>query len=222
MKKLLVMVVVLSLSTVACEAFKDSYGDGSANAAGSSGSVVGVDASGNQVLLDFATDETECIAVEGVTVAMAEESGVVLETMLASAEEGAEVAATAEKLGDYTTKISVTSGEDVLSFVLKQTADAEYSVCSVSYKEMTVSSGEITIDSFNMASEDKMINAGAFKFEFAAAEGDAISTIKELVSADAGTLLEGTYYAEELADAAVVTEETATEETATEETAKTE
>lgn len=202
MKKLLTVLLVLSVFSVACDAFNDNYGNEPKQVPGNN--IPGViNAEGNVAAGDFAGDTTVCEAVATIKVVKAEESGVVTANALSIAEEGAEVTAAAEKLGAFTTKIAVTAGETVVEFVVKQIAEKEFAVCNVKYGELTVKEGEITLDRFNDGADlAKAVNAGTFKlvFEKTAAEGaTAVKVIKDLAS-DGTETVEGTYFAEGLTE----------------------
>ena len=201
MKRLLMLVAVLSVATIACDAFNDNYGSG---AKVPTSAVPGVSTGPGGAVADYASDTTVCETIESVKVTKSEETGLVTASALSVAEEGAEVTTAAEKIGVYTTKISVASGDKTLEFVLKQTAEKEFAVCSVTYGEEKVKSGEITVDSFNAVSEDeaKTVSAGTFKFEFETSETvakTALAVLKDLVSdASTASAIEGSYFTEEL------------------------
>ena len=189
MKKIVTLFVVLALFSVGCEAFKSSYDN-------MPQTVNTPEADGNKVP-DGSGSKFVCEAVEGVTVAKSEESGAVTETILASAAEGATIAATAEKLADNATKISITSNDElVIAFVISKGDNDEFSVCSIEGKSEAVKSGSITVDSFNEGDDvAKSINAGTFKIEFEAAT-DAASVMKAAASEDAAAanVIEGSYF----------------------------
>ncbi|MBI2092539.1 MAG: hypothetical protein HYT75_06075 [Deltaproteobacteria bacterium] len=212
MKKILALAVILSVATVACDAFKDNYGNEPKKTAGAAAPGVGTTpagggGSGTVNAIDYASDKTECVAVEGVKVVKAEDADAVKATVLNVAEEGAELKTTAEKVGAFTTKISsLAADKELLSLTLKQTAEKEFAVCAVSYNGLKVKSGEVTVAKFNDGADKdaaKAVNSGSFKFEFEDA-GTAASAIKELLTEKAAdaTLVEGTYLAEGLTEKA--------------------
>jgi hypothetical protein len=194
MKKILIAVVILSLATIACEAFKDSYdqdlGPQTPNPSENSNT--------NGGTTDFSTDKTLCQAVSGVTAVVAKDSGVVKQSELSTAGIGSAAKAEAKKIGDFTTQVTVSAGDESISFVLKQTAEG-FDVCSVSYNKLTVTKGTITVDSFNVgAAEDmtKAVNAGTFSFEFASeASSTALKAMEELAGADTTVKVDGSYFA---------------------------
>jgi hypothetical protein len=211
MKKILVLAVVLSVATVACDAFKDNYGNEPKKTAGAAAPGVGTTpagggGSGTVNAVDYASDKTECAAVEGVKVIKAGDADAVKATVLNVAEEGAELKTTAEKVGAFTTKISILAADkELLSLTIKQTAEKEFAVCSVSYNGLKVKGGEITVAKFNDGADKdaaKAVNSASFKFEFE--EGEAVATIKELLTEKAAeaALVEGTYLAEGLTEKA--------------------
>jgi hypothetical protein len=215
MKKILVLVAVLAVSTIACQAFNDSYGEDTVTAGGGTEEVQSQGGGGETVLGDFSADKTECVAVEGVKIVKAEEAGKVKETVLNTAEEDAKLSTAAEQIGAFTTKISVLNGEEeAVSFTLKQTDADKFDVCNVSYKDMAVKGGEVTIDTFNT---DK-VNAGTFKFEFTAAaaeeavEPSAIKMMTAIVKAaedvvEEVTVVEGSYFTDATVDKVTKVEE---------------
>jgi len=185
MKKLLIAVVVLSLAAVACEAFKDSYDQNLGPQTVSS-------PQGDLGSVDFSTDKTVCQAVAGVSVTAGEAKGVVKESVLSTAVEGAVVEAVAESLGAFTTRITVSAGEESVSFVIKQD-EKGFTACSSNYKQMKIVKGEITVDTFNV--ED--VNAGTFSFEFAsgAKTVEAVTAIAKLAGDPSDTVkVEGSYF----------------------------
>lgn len=220
MKKFLVLAVVLSITAVACDAFKDSYDGhrgGTTTATAPNVAVPETPATGEAV--DYSSDTTECAAVNGVTVTKSEQSGAVTATELSVAAEGTAVTSTAERLGQFTTKITVTAGEEVLSFTLKQTAETAFSVCEVTYGTKQVTTGSITVDKFNDGADlTSSVNAGAFNFEFqdapAAEEAPATATsvIRDLLTPPptgdaATTTVEGSYFVQGLTVTETVSEE---------------
>ena len=212
MKKLAILIVVLSLTVVACDAFKDSYdrvnepavqtGSGSANAGGGA---VG--------------DTTVCQALKEITVTAAEQSGTVTTTVLSTASDASKVTAVAEKVTDTSTKITIMDGDKAaVSFVILKSGDKDFSVCSVVASEMTLKSGTLTIDSFNLANKDdatKIVNAGSFKFEFTQdlSKQPAATKVMAAMAADAApaastdVTMEGTYFTDALTEAAVKKDE---------------
>lgn len=213
MKKLVMAAVILSLASVACNAFKDNYGDGtttSPTGVSGSGSTTGGVQTGN-----FAGDTTVCEAVKTVTVKKADESGIVLLSALSTAKDSDKVTSKAEKIGTFTTKITIlTNAKEAISFIIKQTGEDDFVACNVSYDDLTVKSGTITIDTFNAADKDgvKVVNAGSIDLEFpkdsvvpaltqaaneaVAVMGTVAGTTPE-TTAD-GNVVEGTYYADAL------------------------
>lgn len=208
MKKLLVMVAVLAVSTMACQAFNDSYGEDGITAGGGTDENQTQGGGGEAIPTgDFSADMTECVAVEGVTVVKAEKPGEVVATALSVAEKDAKLSTVAEQIGAFTTKVSILNGEEeAVSFTLKQTAVDKFDLCSVSYKEMNVKSGEVTVDTFNT----EKVNAGTFKFEFTPVvkDGPETTAIKAMMSifkadeavAEDVTAVDGTYFTDATVD----------------------
>ncbi len=212
MKKLLIVVVILSLSAVACNAFKNGY-DGETPAVGTQGSVAAKPGA-----TDYASDTTVCTAIKEVTVTQATDTGAIKLSELSTAKEGDKITSTAEKVAAFTTKITMLDNDvEALSFTIKQTGDKAFELCSLKYGAMQIKSGTITIDSFNLpnVTQDatKVINAGAIKLEFTAATATATKAL-EAISAIAGssgaaaatansasTMVEGTYYSYSIKDA---------------------
>ncbi len=202
MKKILVLVAVLAVSTIACQAFNDDYGEDAVTAGGGTDEDQTQGGGGEAIPTgDFSADTTECVAVEGVKIVRAEKPGDVKETVLSEAKEGDKVSTVAEQIGAFTTKITILNGEEeAISFTLKQSAVDIFDVCSVSYKEMNVKSGEVTIDTFNT----EKVNAGKFKFEFTPVvkDGPETTAIKAMTSifkaeeavTEDVTAIDGTYY----------------------------
>lgn len=211
MKKLLVLVSILSIATVACDAFKDSYDHGGTTAVVGSGNKLPPGTSGAPAaggLPDYASDATVCTPLEGVKIAKAEKPGSVVVSALNIAETGAEVAAKAEKIGAFTTKIILSVGDkETLSFILKQTGEKDFALCGVNYSGMKLKGGEITVDLFNDGADKdatKAVNAGTFKLEFVkdeAAANTAVSVMKDLAKAEGSgsEAVEGSYHAVGLA-----------------------
>lgn len=196
MKKILVLLVLFTL-TVACNAFKDNYDNAPAG-----GSPVTTLPDGNTAV-DFSGDKTVCEVVKGVTVEKAKDAGVITATVLGEDK----VTTKAEKVSEFTTKISVLNGDKTaVSFVIKETGEGTFAVCNVTIEGQTVTGGKITIDSFNAVSEKdktKTINSGSFKFDTTAASATpAIKAMSDLVKADAAasTIFEGTYFTDALVD----------------------
>ncbi len=181
MKKILVLVAVLAISTIACQAFNDDYGEDAVTAGGGADENQPQGGGGEVIPTgDFSADTTECVAVEGVKVVKAEKPGEIVETALSVAEKDAKVSTVAEQIGAFTTKITILNGEEeAVSFTLKQTDVDKFDVCSVSYKDMAVKSGEVSVDTFNA----KKINAGKFNFEFTAATVAAVAEEKPKTTA---------------------------------------
>ncbi len=191
MKKIVTLVVLLALFSAGCEAFKSSY-----------------DNMPQQVPTPIGNEGKEpqadgskfvCEAVENVKVVASETPGSVTQTVLASASDDAVVEASAEKLAENATKISITSNGDlIVSFVIAKSDDETLSVCSVEGRAEGVKSGTITVDAFNDGANvdiSKAINSGAFKIEFEAAT-DAASIMKAAASEDSAdaSIVEGSYF----------------------------
>lgn len=212
MRKFLVSILILSLSMVACDAFKNNY-DGQSVAPmptpEDNGPIIPLD---NQGLPDYESDKTVCGGVDGVEVEKSKDTGAVQKTEISSTETDFEVgdaSAVVKKIATFTVDVTVTSGDRELSFVLKQTADKDFSVCSVTYGDMTVSSGKVTIEKFNDGKDVvSVINSGTFDFTFASGKvipktalkavhllvgGSSKETAKETIDVD------GAYYVKGLA-----------------------
>lgn len=198
MKKILVLAVILSLSTVACNAFQDSYGNEGAlspNNAGEPPLSQPPDNSGN-VVADYSADKTECNAIAEIKVVKSETAGAVTETVLAGSDE--KLTTVVKKVGAYTDTITISSSDktELLSITLKQTAEKEFSVCSVVSGDKKVKSGELTVDRFNDGADlTKSVNAGGFKIEFEVS-ADAVTAVKALAGASSAETVEGSYFAE--------------------------
>lgn len=201
MKKSLILVAVLSLTFVACDAFKDSYDQVNAP----EGSVtVPTSPSEGAPIGGFDNDKTVCEAVEGITVTVAEEPGAVTSTVVNSVEDASALKTVATKIADYTTKISIFNADkEILSIVIKNTAEKEYSVCSVTAADEKIASGSITIDKFNDG--EMKVNSGSFNFAIASelAEDGAIKTMQDMSEVTKAMTLEGTYFVEGLTEEAV-------------------
>jgi len=200
MKKSLILVAVLSLTFVACDAFKDSYDQ--VNAPEGS-TTVSTGPSENGAIGGFDGGKTVCEMVDGITVTMAEEPGVVTSTVVSSVEDASALKTVATKIDDYTTKISILNADkEVLSLVIQNTAEKEYSVCSATAGEEKIAGGSIMIDKFNDG--ETKVNAGSFKFIIAAKVEDmgAVKVMQDLATSALETTksLEGTYFAEGLTE----------------------
>lgn len=203
MKKLAVLVIILSIAFVSCDAFKDSYDAASVpEVEGGPGENVTAGGSVGDVLV--------CEALKEVTATVAKESGVVTSTVVNTAEDASKVKTAVEKLSEDTNKITVSEGDqEIVSFVLKKTDDKEFSVCSVTAEGLKIKSGSITVDSFNVTDKEddkKIVNAGSFEFEFTKDEKAESTPVKTMVtmatgSAKEDTSIEGTYYSDALAGA---------------------
>jgi|GEM_PF-6366006 len=187
MKKLVVSLIVLSIFTIGCEAFKDSYD----NVPGGEEVVTNPPAppSGDQ-------NKVVCEAMKGITVIKSKDAGVIKDTVLSALDSKVVPEAVATKISDDIVKVVISAdGKEEVAIAIKRMSDEEFVACSFAYEKISVAGGEITIDSFNEGA--KVVNAAAFKFEMAGSvEKTSLDVIKDLVAEGTKTSVEGSYYTE--------------------------
>lgn len=210
MKKLAILIVVLSLTASACDAFKDTYDGVNVPVTGTEGTASANTASGGTT-----EDGVICEALKDVAVTMSEDQGAVTSTVIATAADPAKLRTVAEKIDDTATRITVTEADrSVVSFVLKKKDDKTIVACSVTADGMKIKKGTITVDSFNLAKkgDDKaIVNSGSFNLVFdKEVPADAAKIMAEMAAdtvADTA-VIEGSYYTDTLTETKVKKEET--------------
>lgn len=151
--------------------------------------------------VDFTTDTTKCEHDTAIVVTDATDKGDGANDGWTLEEGEAESKVLAEKLGDFTTKITIKKSTEKLSFIVKQTAEKIYNVCGViisgcveecvgtSSHWTTVEKGSLEIYKFMKTDGEKVLNAGKYSFTFD----------KSNVG-DEGKTVEGGYLLEKLGD----------------------
>lgn len=195
MKKVLVLAVILSLTAVACSAFKDNYG----NEAEVLGGGNNPPPTGN---MDYSADKTACTPLANVKVTIAVDKGSIKATDLVinGKDDDSKYATVVKKVGSFTNDVSIQNeGKDVLVMQFKKIGDKEIALCKVTYNDMVVTKGDITIDSFDDGTDiAKAVNAGKFSLTLdkkASVTKEAVDAIKEVAGTSTTITAEGTYYA---------------------------
>lgn len=192
MQKSLVVIAIIcvALTFSACEAFKSNYNpspkmdDVAADLAAAQSEAPapaeGGTVEGEAPKIDYSTDASPCENIAEIAVSVIESGEAV------NAGFGEESEVVANKLGDFTTKITVKTETEQLSFTIKKVADDAYNVCDVAVTGCVgecvgtasvwskVTAGKIELLKFNeKVSDTEIINAGTYEFSFdASSTGD--------------------------------------------------
>lgn len=210
-KILITLLVTATFLITGCEAFKSSYDPAplpEGGAVESGGAEVPEGGNGGEVetgtpeagapedeAVDYSVDTTECDTNDSVSVSVTSDEAVNDGWTTAA---GEDYTVTAAKVGDFSATVTIQTEEGGLSFMIKQTGDDSFKVCSVLYESCPangcvgamhlwsdVLTGSVEIYKFN----DEDVNAGGYMFEFGTS-----------YQGDPGVRLEGGYSADELED----------------------
>lgn len=203
-KRLALILVCLSFLAYGCEAFKNYYDEPPENELLNSESEQPANVEAKSVMagvVDYGVDKTPCSNVSGLMASVVSD---VAADNSGWTTDGDSVSITTEKLGPFTSHISITKGLKKLSLTVKQVSKDTAYVCDVVYEDCEgeclgvkslwsdVKMGFVEIYKLNEMQGGEVANAGAYEITFGKSN-----------MGEEGLTVEGSYYADILGEALI-------------------